>query len=217
MGKSPAQAGGELKFDMVNLDMVEPATEPKLLEPTPHRFTVDEYYRMADTGILHPDARVELLDGEIIDMAPIGPFHGGTVNSLIRLLAEPAKGRWLVVVQNPVRLGPRSEPQPDFLLVKPVDDDYQSRHPVPEDVFLLIEVAESSLKYDRNRKIPAYSRAGIREVWIINLLEKTIEVYRDPHPMRYASVQTFGIDDTIEVQAFPDVRIKVGALLKRAN
>jgi Uma2 family endonuclease len=202
---------------MINSDMVEPAIESKLVEPAPHRFTVEEYYRMAETGILQPDAKVELLDGEIIDMAPIGPFHGGTVNSLIRLLASSAKGRWLVVVQNPVRLGPRSEPQPDFLLVKPVDDDYQSRHPIPEDVFLLIEVAESSLTYDRNRKIPAYGRAGIREVWIVNLLEKTIEVFRDPHFTGYGSIQKFGPGEKVHVQAFPDVQIDVGALLKRAS
>lgn len=197
--------------------MVEPATEPKLLEPTAHRFTVEEYYQMAETGILQPDARVELLDGEIIDMAPIGPFHGGTVNSLNRLLAERAKGRWLVVVQNPVRLGARSEPQPDFMLVKPVADDYKSRHPVPEDVYLLIEVAESSLTYDRNRKIPAYGRAAIPEVWIINLVEQNIEVFREPHYTGYASVQKFGSGHTIAPQAFPDVRIEIAALLKRAG
>ena len=197
--------------------MVEPATQSSLTEPAPHRFTVDEYYRMGETGIIGPEQRVELLDGEIIDMAPIGSFHGGTVNTLIRLLATAAKGRWLVVVQNPVRLGPRSEPQPDFMLVKPSADDYKSRHPVPEDVFLLIEVAESSLAYDRNRKIPAYGRAGIREVWIINLLQETIEMFREPHSTGYTSVQKLGLRDTVSVQAFPDLRIDVGTLLKRAN
>jgi len=188
-----------------------------MVEPTVHRFTVDEYYRMGETGIIAPDARVELLDGEIIDMMPIGPFHAGTVNTLIRLLATTAKGRWLVVAQNPVRLGPRSEPQPDFLLVKPAADDYKTRHPVPEDVLLLIEVAESSLAYDRNRKIPAYGRAGISEVWIVNLLEQNIEVFRDPHFTGYASIQKFGAGDTVHIQAFPDVGIEVGALLKRAG
>ena len=208
MGQGPAEAGGQLIPEMVNSGMVEPAA---------HQFTVDEYYRMAETGIIGPEDRVELLDGEIIDMAPIGPFHGGTVNSLIRLLAAPAKGRWLVVVQNSVRLGPHSEPQLDFMLVKPSTDDYKSRHPSPDDVFLLIEVAESGLAYDRNRKIPAYGRSGIREVWIINLLEENVEVFRDPHFNGYASVQKFGSRDTIPVQSFPDVRIDVGALLKRAN
>jgi Uma2 family endonuclease len=217
MGKSPAKAVGELTLKMLNSSMVEPAAELELVEPAPHRFTVDEYYRMAETGVLAPDARVELLDGEIIDMAPIGPFHGGTVNSLIRLLGSPAKGRWLVVVQNPVRLGPRSEPQPDFLLVKPVDDDYQSRHPIPEDVFLLIEVAESSLSYDRNRKIPAYGRAGIREVWIVNLLEKAIEVFREPHFTGYGSIRKFAAGDKVHIEAFPDVGVEVSDLLRRAS
>src|SRR5687768_12375481 len=188
-----------------------------MVEPTVHRFTVDEYYRMGETGIIAPDARVELLDGEIIDMMPIGPFHAGTVNKLNRFLTNAAKGRWLVVVQNPVRLGPRSEPQPDFLLVKPAADDYTTRHPTVQDVFLLIEVAESSLAYDRNRKIPAYGRAGIAEVWIVNLLEQTVEVFREPHYTGYASVQKFGVGETVHVQSFPDVGIEVGALLKRAG
>ena len=197
--------------------MVEPAEQLDIVEPAPHRFTVDDYYRMAETGILHPEARVELLDGEIIDMMPIGPFHAGAVNRLTRLLVTAAKDRWVVAAQNPVRLGQRSEPQPDFMLVKPAADDYMNRHPVPEDVFLLIEVAESSLAYDRNRKIPAYGRAGIREVWIVNLLEKTIEVFREPRLNGYGSVQKFSAGDKVHIQAFPDVGIDVGTLLKRAS
>jgi Uma2 family endonuclease len=217
MAKGPAEAGGELILEMVKSGMLEAAIESDLVEPAPHRFTVDEYYRMGETGILHPEARVELLDGEIIDMMPIGPFHAGTVNRLIRVLVTAAKGRWLVVVQNPLRLGPRSEPEPDFMLVKPAADDYTGHHPLPEDVFLLIEVAESSLAYDRNRKIPAYARGGIPEVWIVNLLERNIEVFREPRSDRYTSVQKFARGDIVPVQAFPDVRIDVGALLQRAN
>src|SRR5207247_532886 len=119
-----------------------------------HRFSVAEYYRMAETGILHPDARVELLDGKIIDMSPIGPFHGGAVNRLIRLFSQLSNERWLVSAQNPVHLDEYSEPQPDLMLLKPSPDDYTSRHPVPEDVFLLIEVADTTLAYDLEQKLP---------------------------------------------------------------
>src|SRR5207245_3038050 len=128
---------------------------------TKHRFTTKEYYRMAETGVLRPDARVELLDGEIIDMSPIGPFHGGVVNRLVRLFTRSSGRRWLVSAQNPVRLHDYSEPEPDLMLLKPVADDYTSRHPQPEEVYLLIEVSDTTLALDREEKLPIYGRAGI--------------------------------------------------------
>src|SRR3954452_8515646 len=131
-----------------------------MIARTAHRFTVDEYYRMAETGNIKPDARVELLDGKIIDKAPIGPFHGGAVKRLNRLFAKAAKDRFLVAVQDPVRLNDRSEPQPDVMLLKPKADDYGMRHPRPEDVFLLIEVADSTLQFDRDEKVAAYGAGG---------------------------------------------------------
>ena len=171
---------------------------------------------MAETGVIKPDARVELLDGEIIDMAPIGPFHGGTVNKLQELFMDSRRGRWMVTVQSPVRLGPHSEPQPDLMLLKRSEDAYTSRHPVPEDVFLLIEVADSTVDYDRNIKVPAYGRAGIREVWLVNLPEQVIEIYREPHFTGYASVTKAKPGDTARVHAFPDVSIEVASLLRTA-
>jgi Uma2 family endonuclease len=154
--------------------------------PTKHRFSVDDYYRMAEIGVLHPDQRVELLDGEIHDMSPIGPLHGGVLNRLNRWFTTSANGQWLVSAQNPARLDKYSEPQPDLMLLKPAPDDYTSHHPNPDDVFLLVEIADTSLSHDRQRKIPAYARAGIAEVWIVNLSERTIEVYRDPQfALRY--------------------------------
>ena len=110
---------------------------------------------MAETGVLKPDARVELLDGQIIDMSPIGPLHGGEVNRLIHFFTYLAKGRWIVTSQNPVHLDDHSEPQPDLLLAKPAPDFYSNRHPTPEDVFLLIEVADTSLAFDRGEKLAA--------------------------------------------------------------
>ncbi|MBI5383388.1 MAG: Uma2 family endonuclease [Verrucomicrobia bacterium] len=181
---------------------------------TTHRFTVEDYYRMAETGVLKPEARVELLDGEIVDMMPIGPFHAGTTNRLNRLFNVPSKGRWLVAAQNPVRLSEHSEPQSDLMLVKPALDDYTRRHPGPDDVFLLIEVADTTLTYDRSRKLPAYGRAGIPEVWIVNLPERKVEVYREPHYLGYAFKLELREGDQAEPQAFPDVKVDVASLLR---
>ena len=120
-------------------------------------------------------------------MSPIGPFHGGVVNRLIRAFARLSQGRWLASAQNPLHLDDHSEPEPDFMLLRPSPDDYTSRHARPEDVLLLIEVADTTLVYDREEKLPAYGRAGVAEVWIVNLPDATIEVYRDPHFTGYAS------------------------------
>ena len=170
---------------------------------------------MAETGVLRPDARVELLDGRIIDMSPIGPFHGGLVNRLIRLFGKLSNGRWMMSAQNPLRLDDHSEPEPDFMLLKPSPDDYTSRHPEPEDVFLLIEVADASLDYDREEKLPAYGRAGIAEVWIINLRNQTVEVHREPHFTGYGSKTILHAGDQAVPQAFPDAVLNVAELLKR--
>lgn len=182
---------------------------------TLHRFTVRDYHRMAETGVLRPDARVELLDGRIIDMSPIGPFHGGVVKRLSRLFNHLARGRWLVSTQDPLRLDPYSEPQPDVMLLKPAPDDYTNRHPGPEDVLLLIEVADTSLELDREEKLPAYGRAGLPEVWLVNLLESVIEVYREPHYAGYSARQVWRVGDRGSPAAFPDVSVDVGELLKR--
>ena len=171
---------------------------------------------MGETGVLRPDTRVELLDGSIIDMSPIGPLHGGSVKRLIRLFSRLSAGRWLVSAQDPVHLGEFSEPQPDLMLLKPADDDYTSRHPRPEDVYLLVEVADVSLDFDRNEKLPAYGRAGIPEVWILNLGAKALEVYREPHFSGYGSQRTLRAGDTAAPLAFPDGSVQVAELLGQA-
>ena len=179
-----------------------------------HRFNVKDYHRMAETGVLSPDARVELLDGEIIDMSPIGPFHGGVVARLTRLFNKLSNDRWLVWPQNSVRLNEHSEPQPDLALLKPSPDDYTGRHPGPDDVFLPIEIADTTLEMDREKKLPAYGRAGIVEVWIVNLNEQTIEVYRDPHFTGYNET-VLRAGDQAAPRAFPDAIVDVAGLLKR--
>jgi Uma2 family endonuclease len=126
---------------------------------TKHRFSVKEcvkeYYRMAETGVLRPDARVELLNGEIIDLSPVGPFHGSITKCLNRFFSKAAKGRWLMAVQDPVRLDNHSEPQPDLMLLKPAPDFYRQRHPLPEDDILPIEVSDSTLEADQAEKLSA--------------------------------------------------------------
>ncbi len=182
---------------------------------TKHRFSVKEYYRMAETGVLRPDARVELLNGEIIDMSPIGPFHGGVTDYLNEIFTTASKGRWRTRVQNPLRLDDHSEPQPDVMLLKPAPDFYRQRHPQPEDVFLLIEVSDSTLAADQAEKLPAYGRAGVAEMWIVNLNELTIEVYREPHFTGYGSKTIVRAGDTIAPLAFPDAVVDVTELLKK--
>jgi Uma2 family endonuclease len=182
-----------------------------------HRFNVADYYRMGETGVLKPDSRTELLAGKIIDMLPIGSFHGGSVNRLNRLFNKLSKGRWLVAAQNPVHLDDYSEPLPDLMLLKPDPNDYMDQHPTPADVFLLIEVADTSLAYDREQKLPAYGRAGIAEVWILNLREKMIEVYREPNFRGYSSSEKVGTGQTIAPLAFPDAVLAVDDLLRGAK
>jgi Uma2 family endonuclease len=187
-----------------------------MIARTAHRFTVDEYYRIAETGVIKPDARVELLDGQIIDMIPIGPFHGRSVRRLNRLFSKAAKDRFLIAVQDPVRLNDVSEPQPDLMLLKPKVDEYDG-HPGPDDVLLLVEVADSTLQLDRSEKIPAYGAAGIPEVWLVNLPEQKIEIYREPHFTGYTSKTVLAPGETARPSAFPDVAIDVAALLRQAS
>jgi Uma2 family endonuclease len=186
-----------------------------MLAPAKHRFSVKDYYRMAETGVLPPSARVELLNGQIIDMSPIGPFHGGVANFLNEIFSAAAKGRWIMSVQNPVHLNDHSEPQPDLMLLKPAADFYRRRHPQPEDVFLLIEISDTTLETDQEEKIPAYGQAGIPEAWIVNLNDRTIEVYCEPHFTGYGSKTILRTGNKAAPQAFTDVAVDVAELLKR--
>jgi Uma2 family endonuclease len=188
-----------------------------MLVQAQHRFTVADYYRMAETGVLKPGARIELLGGRIIDRSPIGPLHGGSIKRLNRLFSGLSAGRWLVSAQDPLHLDEFSEPQPDLMLLKPSEDDYTTRHPRPEDVYLVIEVADTSLDFDRGEKLPAYGRAGVAEVWLLNLGAKTLEVYREPHFSGYASNVTLRANDTICPLAFPDLVVEVAEMLGRSG
>ena len=168
---------------------------------------------MAETGVLRPDARVELLDGKVKDMSPIGPFHGDVTTYLTEFFAAASKGRWRTRVQNSLRLDEHSEPQPDLVLAKPIS--YRQRHPRPDEVFLLVEVSDTSLEFDQNEKLPAYGRAGVPEVWIVNLNDLVLEIFREPHFTGYASKTVLRAGDQVSPQAFPDAVVDVGELLKR--
>ena len=176
-------------------------------------FDVDEYYAMADAGILTEDDRVELLDGEIVFMAPIGSTHAICVGRLTNLLAGELGQRALVWVQNPVRLGSRTELQPDLMLLNWRD---YSDHPEPEDVQLLIEVADTSVALDRTVKLPLYARAGIREVWIVNLPAQSVEVYSDPVGSEYGRSTVVDVDGSLTPTAFRDFSVEASQILPRS-
>jgi Uma2 family endonuclease len=183
--------------------------------PTLHRFSAEEYHRLGKLGFLAPDARVELIDGAIHDMSPIGPNHSGVVIRLIQFFGLKAKKRWLVSSQNPVGLDNYSEPQPDIVLLKPAPDDYVSHHPTPDDVFLLIEVADSSLDFDRGKKLQVYARSGIAEFWIVNLPDSVIEVYREPNFTGYEKKTVVRAGEKATLSAFPNVAVDVAELLRK--
>jgi len=181
--------------------------------PSPHLFTVDEYYKMGEIGIFDEDSRVELIDGVIYDMPPIGPEHAGSFEQSAGVLRDALGTRASVRHQNPLHVGDRSEPQPDLVIVRRRSDFYRSAHPAPDDVLLIFEIADSSLTHDRNIKASAYARAGIREYWILDLRHGVLIVHRDPSEEGYGSVQQLKRGDTVTLVVFPDVTIAVADVL----
>lgn len=181
---------------------------------TRRRFTVDEYHRMGETGILPEDSRIELICGHVILREPIGAYHAGTVGRLTRLFTSRLGDRAIVFVQNPVQFAQEdTELQPDVTLLRPRDDFYTSRHPEAADVLLLIEVADTTLRLDRRVKIPLYARVGVSEVWLLDLTTQRLEVCREPLGDRYGSVRILGRDQRVSPDAFPDVSVNVADLV----
>ena len=178
-----------------------------------HRITVDDYYRMAEVGILAPDAQVELIEGEIIDLAPMGPRHGGTVMQLNHLLQSAVGDFAYALVRLVIRLSDISEPQPDFALVKRRSDFYKKKHPGPADTFLIIEVSESSLRYDRQVKAPLYARHGVPEYWTIDLKGRQITFFRSPESGQYADVTSTRAPGVVAPVALPEVQIDLAHVL----
>jgi len=175
--------------------------------------TVAEYHRMEEAGILTEDDRVELIEGQLIAMSPIGSDHSGTVNSLTRALVRAVGDRGVVAVQNPVHLDDLNEPQPDFSVLKPRADDYRRATPRPHEVLLIVEVANTSLHYDRAVKRTLYAHHGIPEFWIVNLAAGEVEVCRQPSGDSYASIIRVGRDGVLEPELLTGATIPVAALI----
>ncbi len=177
------------------------------------KFTIAEYYQMAEAGIFLANDRVELIAGEIIEMSPIGSRHAACVDRLNRLFNRLLASRVIVRVQNPIRLSDRSEPQPDLTLLQPRPDFYAEAHPQPAEVLLLVEVSDTTVEYDREVKIPLYAQAGIVEVWLVNLPEAYIEVYRHPAGDRYLEIHRWQRGQNISILAFSDVSFAVNDIV----
>jgi Uma2 family endonuclease len=176
-----------------------------------YRFTVEDYHRLGEAGILSEDDRVELLNGDLVVWEPVGGQHRTLVDSLTILFASRiGQSRYRIGIQNPISLDPHSEPQPDVVLYA---SSVRGRHPRPDEIFLLIEVADTSLAYDRGPKLEAYARGRIPEVWIIDAVRRRVFLYRNPDQGRYQlSSEAMG-DDVLTVVAFPDITLPVSAIL----
>jgi Uma2 family endonuclease len=182
-------------------------------EVTKKLFTVDEFYRMADAGIFGEDDRLELIEGEIVQMSAINQRHFSCVNRANDVFTSAFKGRAIVSVQSPLRLNNYNEPMPDIVLLKPRRDYYASERHTPKDTFLVVEVSDTTLRYERKTKLPLYAAAGISEVWIENLQEDLLLVCRDAAGKDYKTKLTLRRGESISPLAFPDVAFKVEELL----
>lgn len=180
--------------------------------PQRHPITVQEYFRMGETGVLDPDAPIELIEGELFDMPPIGPQHASRVNRFIRLFSEIIGDKAIVSAQNPVLLGDLSAPQPDLALLRWRDDFYEQVHPRPEDILVLVEVADSSLAHDRDRKLPLYARFAIPEVWLVDVAGGHLDVHRDPENGEYRTM--FRVQDlsNVGIAALLGIGLDLGSL-----
>jgi len=180
--------------------------------PAEGRIDVDTYYRMAREGLILDHERVELLDGEIVRMPPIGPSHADVVDELGRGSRwAPLEPAIRVRIQGPIRLDRYSEPQPDIAILRRRREGYRQDHPTAADVVLLIEVADSTLLTDRSRKLPLYARHGIPEVWLVNLVAKVVEVYRRPAGDAFDERQDIA-DGILRPLLLPELELDVGAL-----
>ncbi|MBD2457814.1 Uma2 family endonuclease [Nostoc sp. FACHB-87] len=180
-----------------------------------HKFTVPQYHKMIESGILTEDDRVQLIRGEIVEMSPIGTKHAACVKCLNKILSTKLRDRVLIAIQDPVELNDNSQPQPDVALLKPRDDFYADAHPQPQDILLLIEVADSTIIYDREEKIPLYAEANIIAVWLIDINEQVVEVYQQPTATGYQHIQKFSGGEILSIPGFSDVTITVNEIFGR--
>lgn len=177
------------------------------------RFPTRDYYKMAEVGILGANDRVELIDGQVVEMSPNGPRHAATVYAFDSVLKNALGIRAMVRVQLPVHIDEYNEPEPDIAIVVPRDDRYVGAHPTPGEVVLLVEVSESTLAFDRDVKAPLYAIAGIAEYWIADRMSDQIRIFRNPEEDRYRTVQAVGPGGTVAIQAFGGIALRVSDLL----
>lgn len=177
------------------------------LSPTAYRFTVKDYHRMAEADVFERDDRVELVDGEVVKMAPMGSRHAACLSRLSHLLMPPAAERMIVRAQLPIQIGEMSEPQPDIALLRWRDDFYADHHPMPADVHLVVEVADTSLRHDLLRKAPLYIAGGVPEVWVVDLVAEAV------HVTRRGTTSQLVAGESLAPLAFPDLVLEVAAIL----
>jgi Uma2 family endonuclease len=180
---------------------------------TRHKFSSNDYHQMIELGILTEDDRVELINGEIIQMAAIGSYHSGCTNKSSRFFNKQLSERVIVSTQNPIALEDGTEPEPDIALLVPRDDFYATAHPIPADIFLILEIADTSLLYDKEVKVLSYAKAGIMETWLLDLTTGRLFIYRQPSEAGYKSVQILEGQQALSLLAFPDASVRVSDLL----
>ncbi len=182
--------------------------------PIPKRlFSVSEYLRMAETGLISEEECVELIEGEIIKLAPKTPLHASNIDRISDLLIRRLPEQVITWVQNPIHLNDYSLPQPDITILRPKENFYEDAHPTPTDIFWLIEVADTSLDYDKKVKLPLYARSGVQEVWLVNLPKSRIEVYCRPFDDIYQEIRLLHKEQTLVINSFPEISFLVSELL----
>lgn len=184
------------------------------LAPEIRRLSVQDYHRMAEAGILAPDERIELIEGQLFQMAPKGTLHSATITRIKRMLEARLGDRALLRFQDPVRLSNDSEPEPDVAVVQVHPLDYEDHHPEPEEIYWVIEVSDRTLKRDRELKVPAYARSGVAECWVLDLKTSQLYVYCQPSSNGYLSEQVNSASDFVVPSAFPDCQFLVSDFLK---
>ncbi len=184
------------------------------INPQRYLISVTEWHKMGEYQIFQPETRLELLEGEIIKMSPIGFLHAECVTHLIHLFVPQVIGVAKVSVQSPIQLSDFSEPEPDLVLLRPSSQLYQNGHPTPTDILLLIEVSDTTLKYDRQRKMPLYAREGITESWLVNLEAKQVEVYLNPTAAGYTKIKKATRNDTLIPSQLPQVKIPLAEIFR---
>ncbi|MGI6456557.1 MAG: Uma2 family endonuclease [bacterium] len=177
------------------------------------KITVEEFHKLGEMGYFYPDARVELIEGELIHMTPIGMRHAATVSFLTDFFLSKLRGRIILSPQNGLILNQKTEPQPDIVLLKYQSDYYRSRIPAADDVYLVVEVSDTTISYDRNTKVPLYAKAGVPEVWIINLNNDQVELYREPQMEGYQSRTVCRRGEAVSPLAFPEIVLAVDVIM----